>query len=264
MIYFPQLSSGAVVQLPARPQRHFRTVQTACEDGTVSRWSDVGYRFAKWDLHYVDLSNAETQALLMFFESVEGKLGEFVFYDPIANLVCWSEDLSKPVWQSEAGVSVAVSADRPPIAESASTVSNPTAVGRRIIQSVNIPGPYMATVSAWVKGTGAISVLRASGGGTESRNVTLHSGWRRVSFSSAIPGGGESSEFGFSIPPASIVTISGVQVDAQPAASPYRRTAARGGVYTNARLDDDALAVTYTADGLASINLRVVARVEYA
>lgn len=264
MIHFPQLSSGAVVQLPVRQQRLFRTVRTVCEDGTVSRWSDAGHRFARWDLRFVDLSSEETQALLMLFESVEGKLGEFVFYDPIANLLCWSEDLSKPVWQREAGVTVAATADRPPIAESASTVSNPTAVDRRISQSVSIPGAYQATVSAWVKGAGSITMLRSSGGWTESRSVTLSDQWHRVSFASAIPGGSESSEFGFSIPSAGVVQISGVQVDAQPAASPYRRASAHSGVYASARLDDDALAVTYTANGLASIDLQVVACVEYS
>ena len=64
--------------------------------------------------------------------------------------------------------------------------------------------------------------------------------------------------FGLSLAPGATVEIFGLQVEAQPGASNYKATAARGAVYPGARFDDDSLMLTTVAARQHATTIRIV------
>jgi hypothetical protein len=66
-------------------------------------------------------------------------------------------------------------------------------------------------------------------------------------------------KFGLELDPGRSVDVYGMQVDAQPAPSPYKRTMAQGGVYPEARFGDDFFEVVAEGPGSFGCRVRVVA-----
>ena len=54
-----------------------------------------------------ELSDQEWQDIEDLFTEVEGRLQSFLFLEPGANLLSWSEQLSNPAWNKDAGLAVA-------------------------------------------------------------------------------------------------------------------------------------------------------------
>jgi hypothetical protein len=98
VLFFPQLRSGAVAQLPLQRSENYRTLRNALADGSVIQMSDASFARVVWTLKFSDLTVDEAQALQSLFRSADGRLNTFTFVDPSANLLCWSEDLTQPVW----------------------------------------------------------------------------------------------------------------------------------------------------------------------
>ena len=71
-------------------------------------------------------------------------------------------------------------------------------------------------------------------------------------------GSGETVRFGVELQPGAWVEVFGPQVEAQTGASAYKRTLSRGGVYENARLDNDELLVTTVGPGRHRCELTVI------
>ena len=80
-------------------------------------------------------------------------------------------------------------------------------------------------------------------------------GWRRLEFTSDLPGEASPVKVGVELEPSAVVDLFGAQVEPQVSAGAYKKTAARGGLYQRARYDDDQLAVT--AEGFVRYSARV-------
>ena len=113
MTVFPQLSSGAVAQFPFRKELRFRTLVNQAADGSEIRFTDVDYRARAWELAVHQLSDQEWQSIEDLHNQVEGRLQTFLFLEPGANLLAWSEQFGDAVWQKSGGVSAAGRSARP-------------------------------------------------------------------------------------------------------------------------------------------------------
>ena len=99
MLYFPQLSTGAIAQYPIEKRRLSRTVMNEASDGARVKLADPGATAVEWTLTFETLTDAERDALSQLHSAVEGRLGTFTFLDPTDNLLCWSEKLDEAVWE---------------------------------------------------------------------------------------------------------------------------------------------------------------------
>ena len=98
MIFFPQLSSGAVAQLPLRRETGYRTLVNRTLDGREVRVADGDYFELGWELRLELLTDAEFQAIQTLFTATEGRLKSFTFLEAGENLLAWSENFTESVW----------------------------------------------------------------------------------------------------------------------------------------------------------------------
>jgi hypothetical protein len=256
MDYFPQLATGAMGQFPLRRTRRTRTVVNSATDGRRVKLADSGAGVTEWVLEYRELSDGEVEAVTAFHQAVEGRLRTFTFLDPAANLLAWSEKLSEPVWEKGPLVNVSGGEADPSGGTGAWLVTNagPTAAG--VAQTLNVPGWFRYSLSAYVRSAQNAEVALVCGGGRATRRLSGE--WRRLVLACEPGTTAESARFGLEVAGGGSVTVYGMQVEPQIAASAYKRTGARGGVYTNARLASDALEVTATAAGRHSCRVEII------
>jgi len=98
MRYFPQLETRTAGQYPLRRERHERVVRHESLDGRLRAYYDGTAGRVGWLLRYEGLTDAERGAIDELFTECEGRLRDFVFPDPAANLLHWSEDYSPSFW----------------------------------------------------------------------------------------------------------------------------------------------------------------------
>jgi hypothetical protein len=249
MLYYPQLLTGSVAQFPSTKRIVYRTVVNRALDGREIKLMDPDGGSVEWNLQYTGLTNAECSAIAALNEATEGRLATFTFLDPFDNLLRWSEDLGAGAWVRDGGLSVTGSVTDPLETARASRITNTTQGAQSIHQYVEAPAGFRYAMSVYARGAGAELTLYASCAGTRTAE-TFQTGptWRRIEHSMTVGGSGEGVLFGLEIGGASTAEVYGMQVEAQAHASGYKRTWGRSGVYRNARLLDDALAVT--ADGV--------------
>ncbi len=257
MLVYPQLPSGAVCQYPVRKIRKTRTIVNEGLDGSTVRFADYGERTCQWTLEYQGLSDSELQLLREFFESVEGRLKGFTFVDPTANLLLWTEDLNRDVWAKEPFFVVTGGIDDPKDGTKAWNALNNGSADARMGQTLNVPGAYEYCFSVYVRGAANSEVRLLRGNTAQIEKVGPE--WKRIRMSGRPEGGAQSTEFGLELAPGATATLFGPQLEVQPAASAYRTTKSRGGVYTDARFMEDRLAVTTTGPNEHSCVLRVLA-----
>src|SRR5260370_3026181 len=99
MLYFPQLSTGAVAQYPIQKRRLLRTVVNETLGGATVKLADPNASAVEWTLDFQTLSDNERDSLAQLFGAVEGQLSDFTFLDPTDNLLCWREKLDEAVWE---------------------------------------------------------------------------------------------------------------------------------------------------------------------
>jgi hypothetical protein len=249
VLCFPQLGTGAVAQYPLVKRRAFRTIRNELADGRRLTLLDAGVARMEWDLQFEALTDAERETLVGFFESVEGRLGTFVWLDPTENLLRYSDALTATTWTRGPLLSLTAGVADPTGGAAATRVSNAGGAEQSIQQTINAPGWFHYCFSVFVRSNteSNLTVYRKSGGLTHQETHRAGPAWRRVMLGGATNTAAESVTFGLSLAPGGSVEVYGMQAEAQPAASAYRRTASRAGVYTGARFDDDAL--VFTADG---------------
>jgi hypothetical protein len=98
MLYYPQLSTGAVSQFPVMRATNMRTVANQLPSGYTIRMADTGAQKVQWRLRYSALTNGELASIESLFAASEGQLNTFTFLDPTSNLLMWSEDWTQTVW----------------------------------------------------------------------------------------------------------------------------------------------------------------------
>jgi hypothetical protein len=97
-----------------------------------------------------------------------------------------------------------------------------------------------------------------AGGAPVSKAVTSTPGWTRNSFAAQLESTGELVTFSIELPPSGSIELFGVQAEPQPAPGAYRKTAGQGGVYPNARFDQDWLLMEATGPDAYGTSIRII------
>lgn len=258
MSFYPQIGQGTVSQFPLRRTRNWRAITNQLESGEQFIVPDSAGGQIEWYLRYADLSDAETASLNNLFAASFGSYGSFTFIDPLANLLGWSEDLSKPDWQLTL-LSQSAGVNDPMGTERASSIANGSSGTLQLAQSLGISGDYVACFSAWVRSnaTGTVTLQRD----VSQTTAPVGPQWTRIYLSATGTAGALSSTFSIAIAAGQAVDVWGLQVEAQPFPSVYRQTTAALGIYGETYFGNDDMTVTSTAPGLSSCTIKLISRV---
>jgi hypothetical protein len=257
MICFPQTAKGSVSQFPVRRSRVWRPILNQLESGERVMLSDSAANEIHWRLSMKDLSDSEAGSIVSLFQSMQGQFGSFLFIDPMANLLGWSDDLLESDWQL--GLLTAAPGVNDPTGNTrASGLSNPTAGEQALQQSVAIPGSYVACFSAWVRSD--VSTKITISRDAQSVSAAIGPIWKRVYVSGIGVEGGSGSTFSLSLAAGQTVDVWGLQVETQPYPSKYKQTGSARGIYEETYFGSDELDITSTAPGLHSCEVSLVSR----
>jgi hypothetical protein len=258
MSWFPQIGTGSLSQFPLRRSRKWRSISNQMEGGERIALPDFTAGELEWQLSLQELSDDEAGVLGDFFVAAQGKSGSFLFIDPMANLLGWSEDFSQPDWQRGL-LSAAAGATDPLGTTRATVLANSSAGAQSIQQTIAVPGDYVACFSAWVSSgvTGAITIER------DGNALTCAVGpvWRRVHVNGRGASGAGQSSFAIVLAAGQTVNVWGLQVEAQPYPSQYRKTGAALGIYEETYFGNDELRLKNTGLGLSSCEIVLCSRV---
>lgn len=254
MLIYPQPSSRALVQYPSRKRVRPGSSSIATPGGARHTMYDPAARVTEWELHYAGLTEAEAQALWAFFEQTEGRYRSFAFVDPMTNLLGWSEWLDHPAWQRGALVNVTMGQQGPSSGSAAATIVNGAQVPSGVGQTVSAPAEYNYCLSVWLK-SGTETACDLVIGGTRKQMVA-RSQWTRVEATGYA--GVTPLRFAVETEPGGVVSICGMQAEAQLSASEYMPTTGSGGLHPSARFDQDALALEAHGPDDYRTNIRIV------
>lgn len=262
MRVFPQLGSNATSQFPISITRHYRTVINRISDGGTVLYSDAGARRRSWRVELQGLDETERAAVEDFFGTVEGRLLTFTYLDPFANLLESSEDFAAPVWVKGPSLSVVTGLADVFGGIGAAMISNPAPVAQTLVQARNIPAWFVYAASVYLKAPAAtpVSLALTATGGSAAKEVTAGTEWKRVDLTGSPGSSDESVKLELEIPPGAEVTIFGAQLEAQPAASQYKRSASSSGVYEYARFLQDEIVWRATDTNVNHSTLRIASR----
>lgn len=251
MLAFPQLSSGAVSQLPLRREQAYRTLVNQALDGSEIRALDTDYLERQWELPLTALTEAEWQAIQALFAAVEGRLQTFLFLEPGANLLAWSETFTEAAW-AKSGVTVTEGIGDPLGGTAASELSG----AGTLSQTLSAPASFRYAASIWARTFQPGASLELSDGAQPSSAAIDPSGqWRRYTLSTAFVSAAETVIFRVNAP--GTVDIYGAQLEAQPTASAYKKTLLQSGVHPAARFTADALPDQLTSPGEHAGTIRI-------
>ncbi|HVW84786.1 MAG TPA: hypothetical protein VHB50_08890 [Bryobacteraceae bacterium] len=258
MNWFPQIGAGSIAQFPLRRVRRWRSITNMLECGEQIVLPDPGAGQIEWRLAYQDLSDSEVEGLQELFSASKGSYGAFGFVDPLANLLAWSEDLSRPDWQP-GSLSVAGSINDPLGGHGAWSLSNGSPGALSLTQSVGLPGSYILCFSAWIRSDSpsTVTLLRD---GVQS-NIAAGSAWKRAFVSGRGTNGAASSTLSISVAPGQTAQVFGLQAEAQPYPSQYKPSTAGSGIYEETYFASDELTITSTAPGLSQCEMTLLSRV---
>lgn len=264
MLVFPQLATGASGQFPLVRKQRTRTVINELADGSVVRYADSGAPETHWEMQLNGLTTAEWNQIETLFAAAEGQLNSFTFLDPAANLLAWSEDLSKPVWSKGAMIQLTAAVQDPLGTTRATHAINAAQATGRISQALAAPGWFQYCLSVYARGSapGSMTMLGSTTSGLQSTAVTLGTDWRRYEWSGNLQHTETSVEFGIELPSGAAVDLFGFQVEAQPGASVYRPSLASGGVYSKARFEADEFSITTRGPEQHDAVIRIVTLTE--
>jgi hypothetical protein len=243
MLIFPQLVTGALSQFPVKKQQRQRTVINTSADNYNTRLDDPPAATTLWTLQYTNLNDSEIQALAAFFESTEGSLNAFTFLDPAGNLLAWSEDLTNAVWTKDPELTLTANVGDPFGGTGAFHFANAGAGPQGISQTLNSPTSYQYTFSVYARSASPASLTIQAG--AKSIACVLTANWQRFFVVGSAASGATAVEFQIEAPGFSAVDIFGPQAESQWAPSAYKKSST-GGVYQNARFNDDVFTYTTT------------------
>jgi Conserved hypothetical protein 2217 (DUF2460) len=260
MLYFPQLLSGATGQFPIQKRRVARTVVNQSSEGYNVKLADPAGALIEWHLSFDELSDQELAALEALFQAAEGRLTAFTFMDPMDNLLAWSEEQDQVVWQKDPMLQLSGGAADPLGGTAAFQISNPGGAIQILQQSIDAPASLDYCLSVYARSDQSTRLWLVRGPETDAR--TIGPDWTRILSAGRLQSTAETISFGMGLDPGSTVQVFGMQAEAQPTASLYKRTTDTGGVYPNARFRDDVLTITTAGPNRHSCELDIV-NVEY-
>ncbi len=240
----PLLESGATAQFPISKLRRIVTLVNETQGGNEIKLNRPYANRTRWVIEFAGLTEAERRAFMEFFEEQEGRLKTFVFVDPTANLLRYSEDFDRGPWQKGPALEITPVGEGPGGAGAASRLTNAGAAEQRLEQTVTAPAALPYCFSVWARSGGARTfslVLRTD---VEARKwFEAGTEWKRYAVGVSCGGGGESISAVIEVGAGDWIEVAGVQMECQLAPSGYKRTFGRGGVHEKARFDSDRLEV---------------------
>lgn len=266
MRYFPQLITGALSQYPVRKARRTRTPYTRSQDGDILKLGDPDAETLEWELRLTGLTDGEWAAIESLFEDCEGSLGTFCFLDPFDNLLAYSEDFEAAAWRRDPLLHVVPGVEDPAGGANAVRLVNAGQTPQGLSQTLEVPACLQYCFSAYVRsGAGGVAQLeQRSATRVLWRDVRGSANWSRVRLSGNLQADEENVTFSIVLPAGGSIDVYGLQVEAQPGISEYRKTSARGGVYPAARFADDELRLTSTGPNSHATVLRITTSVKSA
>ena len=243
MLYFPQLTSGAVCQLPMTQKTSIRTVTNTLSGGDTITMADPNSGVKRWQLQYSCLTNAEWSSIEQLFETAEGRLVTFTFLDPTDNLLMWSEDWTRSVWTADPLLQVVNAMPDPLGANNAMQLTNTSQTTQRIVQSIAAASWFEYCFSVYLRSdVSSVAQIVASAGGHDSLTaISTGPTWIRAVASGSLAIVQDGVSFGLQLPAGARIQAFGAQVEGQGAAGQYKKTIDRGGVYSKTRFDSDSL-----------------------
>lgn len=258
-LYYPQLSSGALVQYPIKKTRLFRTIKNALPDGTMFLFPDPGYSYLLWNLSYSGLSGSDIQALQDHFSSCNGPLGAFTFIDPTDNMLLWSSDLSNPVWQSSPLIEVQANTADPFGGSGAFVITNNGEANQEFFQTISVPAGYRYCFSLYLASAQptTVTLIRNGSAATQATSANVSQTWQRFVSSGQLNDSAQAFTVALSLLPGQQVFAYGPQLEAQISPSSYRPTEQTSAVYANSHWSADQFAIAATAPDLFSTTFTI-------
>jgi len=257
--YFPQTGAGSIAQFPLQRTRQWRWISNQMESGETIMLPDAPASRIAWKLQYTDVTAAEAARFNTLFAAAQGQYGSFLFVDPMANLLAWSEDFTRPDWQPGL-LHISPGANDPLGMTRASLAVNPEQAEQSLTQTLNFPGDYVACFSIWARSDSS-TAFGLTRDGLRS-NFALTPAWARYSISGTGIAGAPNSVFSVVIGAGQTVQIFGPQAEAQPAASSYKQTSAAAGIYPETYFASDELPMTCTGPGLFAFEIDLISRAQ--
>ena len=261
MLVFPQLATGAPALYPVTRMSLTRTVSNVLADGSTVVFADPDAETKEWELRAAEMTLNEWTAIDTLFQAVAGRFGTFTFLDPMGNLLLRSEEFGDPAWTNSPLIQLTPGVGDPLGTTRATQAVNAASVTGAIVQTLTVPGNFRYTLTVWAKTTGVsnVTLSAATSGGAAARNCALTGQWGRYALDVDFGLNTESVVFGVELEVGAIVDLFGMQVEAQPGASNYKRTGSSGGLYAQARFaEDDLMATAKGTDRFDSV-IRIVA-----
>jgi Conserved hypothetical protein 2217 (DUF2460) len=260
MLYYPQLTTGAITQFPVTRTTYMRTVANQLPSGYTIRMADTGAQKVQWRLRYSALTNGEQSSIESLFEASEGQLNTFTFLDPTDNLLMWSEDWTETVWAPDPLLEVTAGISDPLGNTGAMQLTNTAQTTQQIIQNTSAPSSFVYCYSVYLRSAvpATIQLVVTATGQTTLTPVTTGATWARVTYAGSLSVQQDTIGFGVQLPAGVQVDAFGAQVEAQPGAGLYKKTIDLGGVYTSTRFSSDLLLVTATAPNQNSCQIDLI------
>lgn len=260
MLYYPQLTTGAVSQFPVARNVKMRTVANQLPSGFAIRMADPGFQRVQWQLRYSGITDAERTAIETLFEASEGQLNTFTFLDPTANLLAWSEDWTQSVWTADPLLVVAGGALDPFGNSNAMQLTNTAQTTQQIVQNTAGPSAFQYTFSVYIRSNAptTVQLVAIAAGQTFLTAVQTAGSWARASMRAHLSVQQDGIGFGVQLPAGGQMQVFGAQVEAQPEAGQYKKTIDLGGIYSNTRFNADLLPFAANSMNHSSCELALI------
>lgn len=260
MRYFPQLASGSMAQYPLLREQRRRTIVSESPDGYRTKLGDPDAASLAWELTATGLCDEELSAIQDLFQECEGRLKCFTFLDPADNLLVESETLTETVWQKGPLVDLTEGVADPMGTGRATRIHNGSQTAQSVAQALPVPGSLVYAFSVYARSSQATAMtLKAAGeAASASKTFTLMSDWRRCVFPVQLGSTDEAVSFGIEIPSGASADVFGLQVEASPGVTEYKRTAQQAGVHSQARFAADSLSATTDGPDRHGVVVRIL------
>jgi hypothetical protein len=134
-------------------------------------------------------------------------------------------------------------------------INNPAGGAQSVMQTLQVPGDYTYCLSLYARAESQVTATILLDASRAARKLT--GDWMRITLAGTGSADAESVDFGIEVPGGAAIEIFGMQVEAQPAASPYHPSTS-GGVYPDARFRNDALAITAVSPGQHACTVNII------
>ena len=260
MLFYPQLTTGAISQFPIRCTVRIRTITNQLPSGCVIPMPDPGWRKVQWQLRYSNLTDAERGALETLFEAAEGQLNTFTFLDPTANLLSWSEDWTQAVWTADPLLQIRTGVADPLGGACAVQLTNTAQTAQQILQQTMAPSACLYCFSVYLRSdvTAAVKLVALSGAQAQQLSTVAGPVWSRAVFPVNFSAQGEGVAFGIQLESGVQVQAFGAQVEGQPGAGAYKKTTDLSGIYGSTRFASDLFLSTATAPNQNACEVELV------